>query len=436
MIPGRTLILMATVAVVAFAVSAWFDLFVVVGVTLNCLMIAVAVIDLATTPSPRLIGIEREVPDVLGVGVDNPVLLRAINRSNLPVSLELADSPPQPCGLQHHPVTLALPPWREREAVYRITPYERGRGTFNGVYLRYPSRFGLWVRTEYRELPKAVRIYPDIRAVARFELLATKNRLADVGVNFWRLRGFGGEFERLREYRREDEMRFIDWKATAKMRRLISREYNVERNQNVVILLDCGRSMRNETGGVSHLDLALNAATILSHVALRQGDYVSLLAFSDRTHRYVGPLRGRSAMQALVPQIFDLAPQWEISDYGHACDELLRFQRKRALVILVTHTMDEQHLKTIGEYLPRITGVHLMLCVFLRHTDLATLATSTPEDEIEAFEVAGAAELMSRQAHALAELRTSGALMLEVLPSELSPALINRYLDIKARHLL
>ena len=117
-----------------------------------------------------------------------------------------------------------------------------------------------------------VRIYPDIKAVTRFELLARKNRLAEEGLKLWRLRGAGGEFERLREYRREDELRKVDWKATAKYDKLISRDYIVERNQNVLFMLDCGRSMVNEAGGISHLDRGLNAAIMLGYIALSQGD--------------------------------------------------------------------------------------------------------------------------------------------------------------------
>jgi len=285
-------------------------------------------------------------------------------------------------------------------------------------------------------MPFAVRIFPDIRAVREFDLLALKNRLEEAGLKQYRIRGQGGEFERLREYRREDEMRHIDWKATAKHRRLISREYNVERNQNVVILLDCGRSMCNETDGISHLDSGLNAATILSYVALGQGDNVSLVAFSDRIERFVGPLHGKPAVQTIVREMYDVQPRWEASDYGLACDELLRRQRKRALVVLITHTLDEQHLWSIGSYLKTLTTPHVLVCVFIRDRALSALASRVPEDDVEAFQSAGAAELMTTQTRKLAELRDSGVLVIETFPNELNASLINQYLDLKARHLL
>ena len=148
------------------------------------------------------------------------------------------------------------------------------------VHLRYPTRLGLWSRQQARPLVTPIRIYPDIRAVYRYELMSRQNRLSEIGVRMVRMPGQGREFERLREFRYGDEIRQIDWKATARQRALISREFNVERNQNIVIMVDCGRFMRNETDGISYLDRALNSAIMLSYIALGQGDNVSLLAFS------------------------------------------------------------------------------------------------------------------------------------------------------------
>jgi uncharacterized protein (DUF58 family) len=285
-------------------------------------------------------------------------------------------------------------------------------------------------------LKTEVKIFPDIRAVRRFDLLARKNRLSEMGLKIWRLRGREGEFERLREYRREDELRHVDWKATAKYQKLISREYTVERNQNIVFLLDCGRSMSNETDGISHLDRGLNAAIILSYIALGQGDNVSLLAFSNRMERAAGPVRGKGAIRTLIRQSFDLEPTMEASDYGLACEDLMRRQKKRALVVLITHAIDQQHLSSIGLYLRTLVSPHLFLVVFLKDVALAELAGRVPGDDVDAFHVAAAAEMMASQARRIAELRDAGILVLETLPGELSSELINQYLDLKARHLL
>jgi len=435
-IPRARLILLVAAAAVPFLLSAFVPGAAAIGILVDLVLLAFAAADLLVTPSPRRIAVEREASEVLSVGAENPVRIRAQNRSRVTVTVEIRDEPPEPSETDGLPVRLVLSPWKVTEAVYRLRPRQRGRRRFSAVHLRYPSRFRLWTLMERRPLVEEVKIYPDIRAVHRFDLLAMRNRLQEVGLKLWRLRGRGGEFERLREYRRDDEMRHIDWKATAKHERLISREYTVERNQNIVFLLDTGRSMGNESDGISHLDLGLNAVIILSYIALAQGDNVSLMAFSNRMVRVVGPLRGRTAIQQVIRATYDLAPSDDASDYELAYEELLRRQRKRALVVLVTHTLDEQHLRTMGTYLKTLTTPHLLLCAFLRDVGLTTLANRVPANPIEAFQSAAAAEVLTVQTRRVAELRDAGVFVLELLPHELSSALINQYLDLKARHLL
>ncbi|MBN2489878.1 MAG: DUF58 domain-containing protein [Planctomycetes bacterium] len=436
MSPTGRLIVLFAVAGVPFVACAWLPQAAGLGILADLAVGLVALGDLLITPAPRRLAVAREVADVLSVGARNPVRLVVANRSRARLRVELADEPPEPSRTTGLPAILELRPWQEQSAVYHLEPRCRGRNRFGAVHLRYRTRLGLWRRAERRPLERAVRILPDIRAVHRFDLLAMKNRLDEVGLRLWRLKGQGGEFDRLREYRREDEVRHVDWKATAKRDRLISREYTVERNQNLVFLLDAGGSMRNETDGISHLDLALNAIIILSYVALGQGDNVALLAFSSRIERRLGPVRGKPAIQQIVRAVYDLEPGAEASDYALACEELARRHRKRALVILVTHSLDEQHLLTISTYLRTLTTPHLLLCVFLRDRALAALADRLPASPLEAFHSAAAAELLTAQTRRIAELRAAGVLVLEVLPGALSSALINQYLDLKARHLL
>jgi uncharacterized protein (DUF58 family) len=298
------------------------------------------------------------------------------------------------------------------------------------------SRLGLWMLHDERELVHPVRVYPDIRAVHGVELLARQNRLSEAGVRLSRLRGRGTDFERLREYRREDEYRSVDWKATARHHAPISREYSVERNQNVLFLLDCGRSMCNELDGVTHFDRALNAVILLSYVALRQGDTVGVLAFSNRVERWVAPVRGASAVQTLIRQTYELEPKYEATDYSLMVEELRRRHRKRSLVVVVTHALDEVHLAAISQHVRQIRRPHLVLAAFLRNVPLEERSNAVPATDLEAFQVAAAAELVSTQTDQIARLTKSGLLVLDVLPESLSPQLINRYLDVKARQLL
>ena len=421
---------------VLLVAGVWFPRLSLAGLVANGVLALVAITDLYRMVRPEQIEILRETSDVLSVGAANPVVLRVLSRAPRPITVEITDEPPVPSRSEGLPFEATLTPQREVEATYHLYPQKRGPNQFRNVYFRYRSPLGLWSQNVQRQLVDDVRIYPDIRTVRRFDLLAKRNRLSEMGLKLWRLRGKEGEFERLREYRREDEMRQIDWSATAKHQKLISREYTTERNQNIVILLDCGRSMLNETDGISHLDRGLNAAIILSYIALGQGDNVSLVAFSNRIERYVGPLRGKAAIQSLIQKTYDLEPRHEASDYGLACEDLLRRQKKRALVLLITYALDDQHLDAIGRYLRSLISSHLFLCVLLKDLPLVGLAERVPETDVEAYQVAAAAEMLAAQERRLSVLRARGIHAIEVVPNELAAEVINHYLDVKARHLL
>ena len=436
MLPRTFFLLMLVLASVPLVVGVWEPAIGQMGVLLTLLIFAVALVDLAISPRPRQIEIERETQDVMSVDAKNRVTIWLRNRSASRLSLDVHDEPPGPCTISELPASVTLGPHQAQQITYHVKPHRRGRNRFGQVFLRSRSRLHFWELTDRRDLPREVKIYPNIQAVHSVELMARRNRAADAGVRLSLLRGRGTEFDRLREYRREDEYRSIDWKATARTRQLISREYVVERNQNLVFLLDSGRSMCNELEGVTHFDRALNAAILLSYVALRQGDTVSWLASGRRVERYVPTLRGAPAMQSLIRQTFDLEPSYHTTDYQLMADELRQRHRKRSLVILLTHAIDDVHLQDVGGALKQLMFPHLVLGAFLKNVPLYNRMTSFPRTRLEAFQVAAAANLVEAQSRQIAEYERHGLLVIDALPDQLSSELITRYLDIKARHLL
>ncbi|RPI75275.1 MAG: DUF58 domain-containing protein, partial [Planctomycetaceae bacterium] len=346
------------------------------------------------------------------------------------------DKIPQPATAEGLPFALLLEPEKSRYRVYHLVPQHRGANRFGRIFLRAVSRLGLWTFHDERPLPLEIKIYPDIQAVRGIELLARRNRVAEMGIKLSRLRGRGSEFDRLREYRREDEPRHIDWKATARQRQLIAREYVVERNQNIVLVLDCGRSMCNAAGGITHLDRALNAAIVLAYVALRQGDNVGLFAASNQAERWVRPMRGGNAIQTLIRAVYDLEPHYEASDYGLIVDQLRVRFRKRSLVVFLTHAIDDLHLQSIARHVRELRNPHLVLPAFLRNVPLSERVNAIPRSDVDAFQIGAAAEMSYSQSRQIADLQHSGMLALDVLPEQLTSQIVSRYLDIKARHLL
>lgn len=436
MIPSRRLIVLGALLAIPLLTAGLQRPLADVALLLNLLLACIACLDLLISASPQDVELTRDVSEVLSVGVPNPVSLTARNRSGHPLTLTVHDDPGPLCETERLPQTIALPPWKQATVHYVVRPLRRGASQMPCAHLRFPTRLGLWLRHQVRPLPTPVRIYPDIRAVYRYELLARQNRLAEIGVRTVRMPGQGREFERLREFRYGDEIRQIDWKATARQQTLISREFNVERNQNIVLMVDCGRFMRNESDGISYLDRALNSAIMLSYIALGQGDNVSLLAFSNRIERYIRPVRGKPGIQTILRSTYDVQTSSHTADYSLALEYLTTVQRKRALVILITFVTDELQLRVIGECLRLRSLPYLPMCVLLQDVGLRAMADRVPDSDLDAFHTAAAAQILTGQSQEVARLREEGVLMVDTHPDLLTERLINEYLSVKLRNLM
>lgn len=436
MMPRLSLLFLFATAIIPFALATVWPMAEQVGILICLGAFLLALVDLVITPSLLAIEVHRDVKEVLSVGTPNSVKLWFTNRGSVSLKIKVHDEPPTPCHYTDLPFEIELFPNKHQYSIYHVEPHHRGNNRFRRVFLQMKSRLKLWTIYDERDIHQNVRIYPDIKSVHGVELLARRNRLAAAGVKLSRLRGRGTDFDRLREYRREDEFRSIDWKATSRHQQLISREYVVEKNQNIIFLLDCGRSMCNADEGVTHFDRALNAAILLSYVALRQGDSVSLLACSNKVERWVPPIRGAGSIQKLIRQVYDLEPIYEASDYQLMAEQLQVRYRKRSLVVVLTHALDEVHMSHLGDAIRLMRWPHLVLGAFLRNVPLQERMHSIPETDREAFQIAAAAEIVSTQSSQIAALQQSGLLVLDTLPENLSVNLISRYLDIKARQLL
>lgn len=436
MIPARRLVIIAAILAFPLLLSGFSQAVADIALLLNLILVCVAAVDLLISPSPSDLEVHRQISEVLSVGASNPATLIVRNRTIHTLNVSLHDDPGPLCTVERLPVTITIAPDKEVEVAYVVKPHRRGASEMPEVHLRFPTRLGLWTRQQVRPLRTKIRIYPDIRAVYRYELMARQNRLSEIGVRMVRMPGQGREFERLREYRYGDEIRQIDWKATARQRQLISREFNVERNQNIVIMIDCGRFMRNETDGISYLDRALNSAIMLSYIALGQGDNVSLLAFSNRIERFVRPVRGKPGIQQILRSTYDIEASTKVSDYSIALEYLTTVQRKRALVVLITFVTDELQLRVIGNSLKLRSLPYLPLCVLLQDVGLRKLADRIPETDLDAFHTAAAAQILTGQSTEAASLREAGIMLIDTPPDLLTERLINEYLSVKARNLM
>lgn len=373
---------------------------------------------------------EREVRGALPLGQWSPVRLRLSHAGRAPLSVDVFDHyPAEAAEVEGLPRRLTLPPGGWGEVTYRLRPVERGDRRFGAVELSVASPAGLWRRRCFAGAAETVRVLPDFQAVAGYALLAVEDRLGQMGVRLQPRRGEGLEFHQLRDYRRGDVLRQVDWKATSRRGKLISRDYQEERNQQVIFVVDCGRRLRARDGELSHFDHALNAVLLVAYAALRQGDAVGILTFAG-AERWMPPRKGPAALPEVMRHLYDLEATHRPPDVQEAARRLAAVQRRRALVVLVTNLRDEDDPELVPA-LALLRPRHLVLLANLREAALDEAIAQPPQDLSAALLTASVHQYLAARAAARDRLRARGVLTLDVVPAQLPVALLNRYLEIK-----
>jgi uncharacterized protein (DUF58 family) len=392
-------------------------------------VLALSLLDLGWLRATPLPPVGRRLPGAMSVGAWTDVHLRVENSGRRTLRVRLFDHHPAAAEIRGLPRTLRVAVGGWAEASYALRPLERGEHHFGHVQLLLGSPFGLWWRNCMRAEAQAVRVYPNFAEVAKYTLFATDHRLSQLGIRKRRRRGEGLEFHQLREYREGDPLRQIDWKATSRLKRLISRDYQDERDQQVVFLIDCGRRMLAKDGELSHFDHALNAMLLLSYVALRQGDAVGFMSFAG-TQRFLPPLKGAPSVNVVLNAVYDLQATLHAPDYAQAATELLQRLRKRSLVVLLTNLRDEDETE-LQPAIALLRRRHLVLVASLQEQAINRACNEPVRGFEDALRLAAANAYLADRRRAHEALEQHRASMLDVEPQQLPVALVNRYLDIK-----
>lgn len=325
------------------------------------------------------------------------------------------------------PQSIELAEGQRGKISYRITPTKRGDHQLTGVACRL-SRW-LWQYQFTLPLKSDIRVYPNFAAQRQFNRLAGASLQTQLGTEKRRQRGGGNDFHQLREFRDGDPLRAIDWKATSRLKKVIAKEYQDERDQQIIVLLDCGKRMAHAEGTLSHLDETLNAVMLLSHIAVKQGDAVGLMTFGG-IDRWIAPVKGATASHQLLTQLYDLWPTRESPDFVSAANLLMQRVRKRALIIVVTNTRNDEK-QALTESINMMRKRHLVLLADLRETIVRELLQKEITDADDAYSWLGACSYQAERDNFHNRLRGHGALILDTAPTLLTGNLINRYQQIK-----
>jgi uncharacterized protein (DUF58 family) len=372
----------------------------------------------------------RELRTSIPVGVWSKVTLKLINETDQAIALQVHDHHPQDFQVEGLPRPLHLPAKRQARLDYRLLPNRRGDGHFQGVDLLLQSPLALWRQKRFISQPATVRVFPNFREIAHYALLATDNHLSQMGVRRRQRRGEGSDFHQLREYRTGDALRQIDWKASSRYRRLISKEYQDERDQQLIFMLDCGRHMRHLDAEGAHLDHALNAMLLLSYVADRQGDAVGFLSFGGDS-RWQPPIKGGQVVRRLLDRTYDLDSTLQATDYLAAAHQLIPLQRRRSLVVILTNSRNEES-EDLLRAVALLSRRHLVVIADLRERSLDQAVNQPVHDLSSALLFHGVVDYLSSRQQAHKVLRHQGALIIDTVPAQLPVKLVNAYLDVKS----
>jgi uncharacterized protein (DUF58 family) len=402
------------------------------GVTVVVLSVVMAVIEAVGLRGIHTPEVRRHTEEKLSLGVSNQIRLDVRNSSSEPLHILVRDEYPEGFRCDQNQFEMTLAPRSERELTYHVFPERRGDFGFGDIYIRVVGRMGLAVRQIRLPSAEPVCVYPNLQEIRRHEMVAAQARLASPGTHRARIRGRGTEFESLREYVPDDDMRSVDWKASAKRGKLVTRLYQEEKSQNIVMVLDCGRIMGPIVEGLTRLDHAINAATMLAHVAAVSGDRVGMLAFGDRVLSYLPPSGGKSQTLSILKMTYNLKDAEGDSNYAHALNYLARRWTRRSLVMVFTDLVEPEASRPVMTQILGLSRKHLCVCVTMRDPTVDRAATASPASGEEAFTMVAARQVLDGRRRAAARLEAAGVNVLDVASGELTPAVVDEYLKIKS----
>ncbi len=430
MIFRRRLALFAALLSPAVLLSLDQPWLILVGVVV--VVAAVWLIDFLLTPNPSLIDIDRKLPSSVALDRSGTATWVVTNRAQRPVSMTFSDDFAPSLNVTTRRVDLDLAAGRTATIETDIEPARRGRFEVGELVIRVDGPLGFAGRQQTRWQPEELRVFPRFPSRAEAELRLRRSRL-DMGLRSARMRGGGSEFEQLRDFTVDDEFRKIDWSATARANRMIVRTYRTERNQTVINIMDNGRLMAGQVADVPRVEHAMDAIMAVTTVAVGLGDRTGLLIFDNDVRTAVSASARSTQLSQVTNSMYDIEPELAESDYHAAFTEvLLRFSRRTMLII---HT--ELVEQTIGEFLlpalPLLTRSHIVVIASVRDPEIERWAKEVPEDAESAHRHAAATAALAERKRATAELRRTGATVIDAPPGKLAARLMDHYLDVKAK---
>lgn len=393
------------------------------------LLMLAAVSDYVISRKKLAVSCYRIISTSFALGAESKVRLFFENPLLRSIDIQVVDHCPDYVVTESFPLNISLPPQQETSLKYEVLPVKRGEAVFGRVGLRVQSFFKLWRFNIQRGESQAIKIYPNFMAISNLNFLVYEQQLNHIGAHTVQRRGLGSDFKQLREYQRGDELRQMDWKASARQHKLISREYQDERDQDIVFLLDSGRRMRASESHLSHFDHCVNAMLLTSYIALMAGDAVGFMSFAG-TDRWLAPVKGKTNINQLLNSLYDLHSTSQASDLLKAAENLMLRHRKRSLIIIVTNIRDEDSADVI-QAVKLLSKKHLVLVACLREAVYDQIELTDKADFDSTLTFVGVRLYLQQRNRLLQSLRASGVIVADATANEMHIKLVNEYMALK-----
>ncbi|MBK1789548.1 DUF58 domain-containing protein [Persicirhabdus sediminis] len=401
----------------------------VLWLALAALLLAFLLFDLLLLYLQAKPEFERDLPTRFAIDIEQTVVVKMTNRSRFSLACDFYDGLPAQAHTDELPWSFRVAPASFEQLSYPVKISERGRMSFQPVHLRLYSPLRLWRRKCRAGEVQETKVYPNYEPVMRYALLAMDNKISQMGIKKRNLAGMSREFHQLRDYQLGDSLAQIDWKASSKRLNLISRDYQEQRDQTVIIAIDCGRRLRSLDGGIPQFDHVLNAALLLAYIALRQGDHVGVISFGS-DERFLPPVKGVQAMTTVLNHLYDYKTSNAPSDFSHAARTLLARQKRRSMVVMLSNIRGEDGISLV-EPMRMLRQRHVTLLASLREQSIADRLETAVESFEESLEYAATQRYLEERNEVMAELHEHGVFCIDSTAKELPIALANRYLTMR-----
>lgn len=379
---------------------------------------------------------ERIVAEKLSNGDYNEVQVNIESRYKFAVSAKIIDEPPVQFQERSNDLSLSIPAGATEGFLYYVRPVRRGKYRFGQCNVFVKVFIGLISRRYQLIDNQTVNVYPSIIQLQTFEFMAISNRLQEIGIKKIRRVGQNNEFDQIRDYVRGDDVRKINWKATARRQSLMVNQYQDEKSQHVYCVIDMGRSMKMPFEGLSLLDYAINSSLVFSNIALRKSDAAGVISFNHKTDTLLKSTRTGGQMNKIQEALFNLNTGFYESDYGNLYQNIRYHVHQRSLLVLFTNFESLVALKRQIKYLRQINKNHLLVVVFFENTELNQFTEKKIENTLDVYQQVLAEKTQYEKKLIHTELRRHGIQSVFTSPDNLTVDVINKYMELKSRNMI